>query len=336
MTAGTSRSPSTTARVLGCLLVAALLALGAWLGPGPATAWLVGAALFVVLAALALIRGELVQWRRQSDVRGDLRRIEASMADVRSQQGADQAQVAQLRSQLDDIRDRVEVIHKSQIDHNRRRVVETRQLRQIESMLDLRGVIEPRGPMPLSGGYAASADLLHELVAEVLTRKPSLVVECGSGSSSLWIGYALERIGSGRLVSLEHDASWAARTRDGVAQHGLERFVEVRDAPLEDWELAGEVWPWYARSALEGLESIDILLVDGPPASVRPMSRYPAWPVLGPCMADDGIALLDDTVRPDERAVVQRWTEESETGGVAFDVSELHLYKGAARLERRP
>jgi hypothetical protein len=95
-----------------------------------------------------------------------------------------------------------------------------------------------------------------------------------------------------------------------VAAHGFSELVEVRHAPLRDTELAGETWPWYDRSALDDVTSCDLLIVDGPPGAVRPMSRYPALPLLAGKLNEHAIVVLDDCIRPDEQEIVERWCEE--------------------------
>ena len=95
----------------------------------------------------------------------------------------------------------------------------------------------------------------------------------------------------------------------------LTEWVEVIDAPLDPHELAPEGCRWYSPEALERLgASIDLLVVDGPPAD-RPgleRSRYPALPALADRLADGATVVLDDLDRAGERWVVDRW--EAETG----------------------
>jgi hypothetical protein len=142
-------------------------------------------------------------------------------------------------------------------------------------------------------------------------RRPPLIVECGSGSSSVWLGYLAERLGTGRVVSLEHDERFLHATRALVAAHGLRDRVEIRHAPLEPWAGGdGEPYPWYQRSAIDDLAGIGLLLVDGPPGAVGRQARYPAGPLLIPRCAGDAVIVLDDTDRAGERAVSDRWQEE--------------------------
>ncbi len=184
---------------------------------------------------------------------------------------------------------------------------------------ELQKALEPADFMPPLRGWAASPDVIRILIRVIFDRKPSLVVECGSGSSSVWLGYALRRAGGGRLVALEHDASYADRTRALVAAHGLDDIVEVRFAPLvavhaePDDDSRKEVATsqlWYDTAAIEDLADIGVIFVDGPPAATGREARYPAVPTLLPKCADDVVIVLDDAARPDEVAVGDRWLAE--------------------------
>ena len=193
----------------------------------------------------------------------------------------------------------------------------SRSVREIEALIDIRALVPARTTMPSTQGWAASPITISALVREIIDTKPSLVVEIGSGGSSVWVGYCLERQGGGRCISLEHDEEYAAKTRADVARHGLEQYVEVVHCPLTAVDVAGETFQWYDLSKVEGLEGIDIVFVDGPPGTTGPLARYPALPVLRDRCAPGARFILDDAARPDERAIVQRWVEEH--GAVAGD-----------------
>ena len=98
--------------------------------------------------------------------------------------------------------------------------------------------------------------------------------------STVLVAEALRRNGRGRLVTVEHDDYWAGHTRRELARRGLETWAEVRHAPLAPLRLGAGEQPWYALDAIQDLEGIDLLIVDGPPRRVAPLARYPALPVL--------------------------------------------------------
>src|SRR5262249_34469650 len=103
--------------------------------------------------------------------------------------------------------------------------------RQIEALQNLNAVLPASELLPATRGWAASPDLLGVLVDLVITGRPSLVVECGSGGSTLWLALAMRRFKiDGRIIALEHDPVFAASTRDFLARHDVSGLAEVRDA----------------------------------------------------------------------------------------------------------
>jgi predicted O-methyltransferase YrrM len=195
---------------------------------------------------------------------------------------------------------------------------------------ELRNFLDPAPFMPALRGWAASPDVLRVLVRVIDDRRPGLVVECGSGASSVWLGYALRQAGGGRLVALEHDERYAALSRRLVAEHGLEDLIEVRDAPLQEWKVEGR--PWYDTSCVNDLVDIDLVFVDGPPAKTCPQARYPALPVLLPRCGPQAVVVLDDANREDEKQVTDRWLAEFPD----MQAHEEPTEKGARVFMRRP
>src|SRR6201999_796644 len=82
------------------------------------------------------------------------------------------------------------------------------QTREIEALLQLFRDFGPRAPMPSSGGFALNPTDLLDLIHLVRTRKPRLVVELGSGTSTVWMAYVLQQTG-GKLISLDHERGYA-------------------------------------------------------------------------------------------------------------------------------
>ncbi|WP_448003866.1 class I SAM-dependent methyltransferase [Agromyces bauzanensis] len=186
---------------------------------------------------------------------------------------------------------------------------------QMVAWTELRHMLEVVAPMPALRGWAASPDVIRIVTREIIRGRPRLVVECGSGSSSVWLGYALRKVG-GRLVSLEHDRGFAEQSRSMLDEHDLQDVVEIRTAPLADFGASSiehgthRVQPWYDRESVGDLNGIEILFIDGPPGDVAKYARYPAVPALLDRCAKDAMIVLDDAARPDEKAIVERWVAE--------------------------
>ena len=203
--------------------------------------------------------------------------------------------------------------------------------RQLEALQNLSAVLPPSSMLPATRDWAASPDLLLVLVDLVITERPSLIVECGSGASTLWLALALRRFGiDGRIVALDHDPVFGGKTRDFLARHDVSDLAEVRDAPLESYSLDDQTYPWYARKAWEDLTGIDLLFVDGPPAATGHQARYPALPLLIGSLSPVATAVLDDLVVPDMQKVLRLWLDAYPE----FDAEILPLEKQAAVLHR--
>ena len=182
--------------------------------------------------------------------------------------------------------------------------------REIQSLIGLYRFVDPALPLPPMRDYAASPSHLLLLAEEVYRRKPNLVVECGSGVSTLVISYVLNKLGSGRIVSLDHDPKYAEITKQALVRHGLDHFVDIRIAPLQDVTLPSGIWKWYSTESVDDLYNIDLLTVDGPPGPLQKLSRYPAGPFLFPKLTSDAVVILDDAARRDERIIVNKWKKK--------------------------
>ena len=203
--------------------------------------------------------------------------------------------------------------------------------RQLEALQNLNTLLPANDVLPATRGWAASPDLLVVLVDLVISERPSLVLECGSGASTLWLALAMRRFGiGGRIVALDHDPVFGGKTRDLLARHDVRDLAEVRDAPLESFGLDGETYSWYARGAWEDLTGIDLLFVDGPPATTGHQARYPALPLLSGSLSPAATVVLDDLIVPDMQKVLRLWLDAYPDFGSEI----LPLEKQAAVLRR--
>jgi predicted O-methyltransferase YrrM len=171
--------------------------------------------------------------------------------------------------------------------------------------------VDRDAPLTWSTGAMTAAGFAA-VCAEVTSRKRPSVVECGSGFSTLKLAELVQQRG-GRLVSLEHDETWATRVRSNLAAAGLAETAQVTLAPLEPHPLARDGLLWYAERPLRLLpRRIDLLLVDGPPAFEPEieLSRYPALPALAERLALDAVVVLDDIDRRGELRVLEAWERE--------------------------
>ncbi|MFI6574974.1 O-methyltransferase [Nocardiopsis sp. NPDC050513] len=252
----------------------------------------------------------------------------------------------EITAALDEIRGRVDRVQEHslpKVSREIRHAVTVQGRNDYEQQVawtELRENLDTAAFMPPLRGWAASPDVLRVLVRQIDLLRPDLVVEFGSGASSVWLGYALRRAGGGRLVAVEHDARYAELSRELVAAHGLDDVIEVRHAPLTEVEsvevLVGDETVqtadrWYDASVLADLDGIGLVFVDGPPQATGRHARYPAVPAVLPHCTEDAVIVLDDADRPDERAIGDRWLAEHP----GLQRTEEHTEKGAHVFSRK-
>ena len=184
-----------------------------------------------------------------------------------------------------------------------------------QKIAETQGLIQLSGlnlPFPLAfgGDYALTADAAAVLARVVVLRRPKMVLELGSGVSTVLVARLLQSFGVGRIYSLEHEPMWAAETRKQVAAARLQDFSEVLDAPLIRQEVDGQQYNWYQLPfKLAEVGPIDLLIIDGPPQRIDPQGspRYPAFPILLPQLSTAAEVFIDDAKRPAEQEMIRRW-----------------------------
>lgn len=135
--------------------------------------------------------------------------------------------------------------------------------------------------------------------------------------------------GSGHVYSLEHDERFARETRDRLAEHGLEGWATVTHAPLVPTGESEQ--PWYDLDRLAvPAGRFGMLVVDGPPASIGKLARYPALPQLDRLLMTGARIFLDDARREEEQRALTRWKNEFPN----YAQASLDLDKGCAVLTK--
>ena len=201
---------------------------------------------------------------------------------------------------------------------------------QIQAYVDLVRLLRIETPLPRLRGWAASPDFLLLVAKHALRSKPNTIFECSSGASTVVLARCAQLNGVGHVYSLEHDPHFADITRQSLADAGVAEWATVIDAPLTpEPALGGQLW--YATSAIPNIEDIDMLVIDGPPESTAPLTRFPALPALAPRFAARCDIFADDADRPAERAMIERWKQDD---GEALDIEAAFIpaEKGCAHL----
>jgi predicted O-methyltransferase YrrM len=169
--------------------------------------------------------------------------------------------------------------------------------RQTEAFIQLSNLMQFKSAIPPTRSWAASPDLLL-LISEIVKKnKPALVVELGSGVSTL----VCAKSGARKVISIDNSEQYGGKTRDLLKEHKV-RGVEIRIAPLRPYANGSE---WYEVSVLKDLKKIDLLIVDGPPGSKNPEARYPALREFKDKLSAKAIVIIDDVNRDGERKLAE-------------------------------
>ena len=182
--------------------------------------------------------------------------------------------------------------------------------KKIESLFSIYNSIDLDVPINRLNGFTCSPDLLHEIVSLIFKNKPQLFVEFGSGVSTIIIGKALQKLGSGKIISFEHLEHEYKKTNIEIKSHGLDKICTCVYAPLKEIDFYGNKYNWYSINDNVFKKNIDMILIDGPPinTSVKE-SRFPALPQIIDFINEDSLILLDDANRLDEKNCINKWKE---------------------------
>lgn len=223
-------------------------------------------------------------------------------------------------------------------------------VRQLEAHASLRRYLDGGELTPALHGWPVSPDLAMLLIEMIESNDYDLVIEFGSGSSTLLMAIALARAAQRRQhkapavqVAFEHLETFHRQTLGLLERMHLGRAVQLELAPLQPWTSAqGVEYAFYACQpilpeivqALPGPAVRVLVLVDGPPAATGLHARYPALPIVLPLLR--GVAmdvLLDDHDRPEEQQISKMWLADLEADGRHASVSAPEAEKGACLIE---
>ncbi len=219
---------------------------------------------------------------------------------------------------------------------------------QLEAFMGVQNYLNHGEHLPGMHGWPISPDFALYLVELIDGNDYDLILEFGSGTSTVIIAKALARIARQQhgkpatvQVAFEHLEQYHAQTQTNLQHAGLLDAVQLELAPLADFKAPnGSTYSYYScHSALHELAeqlSSDIkilIIVDGPPASIGKHARYPAVPsVLAGFKGAHIDILLDDYIREDEKEIVQLWLKDIEVEGLIAQMSTRKMEKDACLI----
>ncbi len=222
-------------------------------------------------------------------------------------------------------------------------------VRQLEAHANLQRYLNDGQLMPELHGWPVSPDFAVMLVDMVESNDYDLVIEFGSGTSTLLMAIALARTARRHQrsmpavqVAFEHLDTFHQQTRSRLERAVVAHSVQLELASLQPWTSAqGTAYPFYVcqsklREILQGLHKSAtkaLVIVDGPPAATGAHARYPALPIV--LQVIHGLAidvLLDDHARAEEQEISKMWLADLDAAGRRYKLSAPDLEKGACLI----
>ena len=196
--------------------------------------------------------------------------------------------------------------------------------RQSEYFAQLINLMDFKAAIPGLRSWAASADVLLTLANTSQKIQPKIVVDLGSGVSTLVLAKATP---SAKVFSIDHLPEFASKTRALLDDHQITN-VDLRVAPLSPHPAGGD---WYAASAFADIDQIDLLFIDGPPGSKDDQARHPALAQCLSKLSPAAVIVIDDANRNGERELAEMFLKALPGHELEF----LSHEKGTAVLRPR-
>lgn len=196
--------------------------------------------------------------------------------------------------------------------------------RQSEYFAQLINLMDFKAAIPGLRSWAASADVLLTLANTSKKIKPKVVVDLGSGVSTLVLAKSSP---NAKVFSIDHLAEFASKTRSLLDDHQITN-VDLRVAPLSPHPAGGD---WYSVLAFSDINQIDLLFIDGPPGSKDDKARHPALAQCLSKLSPGAVIVIDDAGRDGERELAEMFLSALP----GYELEFLNHEKGTAVLRPR-
>lgn len=157
----------------------------------------------------------------------------------------------------------------------------------------------------LTNDSSLASDTMRFIGMLMQEYNPKTVLEFGSGVSTLFLSSILDRLGAGKLYSIEHSKRYYLET--------LSRLEGIHNAkcilsPVTPYRFKLKSFLSYGTSYLKKLPKdlrLDLVIIDGPPG-FRFGREAPLYQI-APFLTDRSLILLDDANRPPEQEAIFWW-----------------------------
>ncbi|MHB0819902.1 methyltransferase FkbM [Stutzerimonas stutzeri] len=217
---------------------------------------------------------------------------------------------------------------------------------QLEAYLGVQSFLNHGERIPGMHGWPISPDFALYLIELIDSNDYDLIIEFGSGTSTVVMAKALARIAPRRQekpkplqVAFEHLEQYHAQTQANLQQAGLADAVQLVLAPLEPYTAPNGNTYFYYRCHEKLAELAKVLpesclkilmVVDGPPGSTGKHARYPCLPAVLENFHNKHIhILLDDYARVDEKEIGELWLKELQQNDQTTKSTKIRMEKDA-------
>jgi predicted O-methyltransferase YrrM len=163
------------------------------------------------------------------------------------------------------------------------------------------------------GAWTLGSRTINLLEREIHSRRPKVVLEFGSGISTVCIARFLADVhgenADWQIVSIDQSADFAANTHALLGKLGLAGRVRLLTCPLVMQTIEGLTANCYTMASRDEIGDLgagaDLVLIDGPAAESG--ARFGTLPLARPYLAPDAQFVLDDALRDGELDVLHGW-----------------------------
>lgn len=241
--------------------------------------------------------------------------------------------------QIDSYKDNLERTKKEIINAINKQTINTSI--QVESFLNIIRYIDS-GFYPIKlHKWPLSPDITQFLIEKIELNDYDLVIEFGSGTSTLVIAKALKihkkKYPSKNIiqVAFEHNKQYYNQTKKILKIENLLDNIQLYHLQLINIEINNQKFKYYdcskemeKLSQNKNIKNI-LVLVDGPPGNTCNQARYPAMYYLTKYFRSHNIDIvLDDYKRAEEKKVVDMWEELLKQKKITYSNVEIETEKG--------
>lgn len=220
-------------------------------------------------------------------------------------------------------------------------------IKQMEAYMKIQSFLQDAPITPTMHGWPISADFAVYLIKLVSQKHYDLIVEFGSGTSTVLMAQALAKrqakASSSYQIAFEHEEKFCKQTTMLLNDANISlTAVHISANKLENYtDETGDYLFYNTSSLLSSLppkftdKKLNVfVLVDGPPEAIGKNCRYPALPVIAEYFRNADIdVLLDDYNRVSERETAILWRQFLDKAGRHYTEKDLPLEKGAFLIE---